>query len=135
MTLPCKEWVGAKSKAGYGQKWADGRTEYIHRLSWRLERGPIPPGLCVLHQCDNRACYEVSHLFLGTKADNTQDMMRKRRHRPGNRKFSADVAGVIRCRVASGERVRTIAKDYGVATMTIYRIKLQQHYRPRGDEP
>jgi hypothetical protein len=50
-----------------------------HRVSWVLTNGPILDGLCVLHRCDNRICVNPSHLFLGTKKDNFQDMITKGR--------------------------------------------------------
>lgn len=43
--------------------------------------GDIPDGMCCLHKCDNRLCVSPDHLFLGTKADNTHDMIRKGRWR------------------------------------------------------
>jgi hypothetical protein len=39
---PCDEWPGAEGK--YGQKWVDGRLEYVHRLAWIEHHGPIPDG-------------------------------------------------------------------------------------------
>jgi len=50
-----------------------------HRVAWELEHGPIPEGMCVLHQCDTPRC--VRHLFLGTKLQNIRDMIAKGRHR------------------------------------------------------
>lgn len=44
--------------------------------------GPIPKGMFVLHKCDVRACVKPDHLFIGTKKDNTRDMMSKGRSYP-----------------------------------------------------
>ena len=56
--------------------------EKAPRAAWILRYGSIPAGLAVLHKCDNPRCVEINHLFLGTLKDNTQDMLRKGRHRP-----------------------------------------------------
>lgn len=82
---PCDEWTGARSSKGYGQRFKDGRVQYTHRLAWEEAHGPIPAGLYVLHHCDNPPCREIEHLFLGTAADNTADMMAKGRNVIGRR--------------------------------------------------
>lgn len=78
---PCKPWTGAKNrKGGYGVKRINGKPWGVHRLIWFLEYGSIPSGLSVLHKCDNPACWEIEHLFLGTQKDNCIDMVEKGRH-------------------------------------------------------
>lgn len=70
----CREWMGARTRAGYGQLRVDGKTIYTHRIAWILEHGPIPVGMDICHRCDNPPCINVGHLFLGTRADNVRGM-------------------------------------------------------------
>src|SRR5690348_5366798 len=85
----CWWWTGyidPGPKDGYGRfQTGFGKnktTEKAHRVAWELLVGPIPKGLCVLHRCDNRACVNPSHLFLGTHQDNVDDMIAKGRRVP-----------------------------------------------------
>jgi len=83
----CWLWMGSIRKDGYGQMFrGKDRTTPIPapRASWIIHRGPIPDGLWVLHECDVRSCVNPDHLFLGTRQDNIDDMVRKGRHVVGD---------------------------------------------------
>lgn len=83
----CHEWQGCRHSNGYGQMRCDGVIEYAHRIAWRLFKGPIPRKLSVLHNCDNRRCVNVDHMFLGTQADNIADRDAKGRQRGVGKEF------------------------------------------------
>lgn len=76
---PCKRWKHGLSSKGYGKTWHNGKTALIHRVTWESAFGPIPDGMLICHHCDNPACYRLSHLFVGTHADNHADRNRKGR--------------------------------------------------------
>lgn len=78
----CWEWTGGHDKDGYGYFLVRPRLKGLdrtHRVSWVIHFGPIPVGLFVLHRCDNPPCVRPDHLWLGTSADNTADMVAKGR--------------------------------------------------------
>jgi hypothetical protein len=79
----CWNWQGSAGNSGYGKlRIGHSKDHQTHRLSYQLFHGEIPDGLCVLHRCDNRKCINPEHLFVGTHADNTRDMIEKGRHIP-----------------------------------------------------
>src|ERR1041384_1756931 len=56
----CWLWTAGKDGDGSGVVtiWWSGRKmqEKAHRVAWIVHHGAIPPGLCLLHDCDNPPC-------------------------------------------------------------------------------
>jgi hypothetical protein len=127
----CWIWLGSRQSAqGHGQLAIGGlgkagkRLVAAHRASWMVFRGPIPAGLIVCHHCDNPPCVNPEHLFLGTKADNTRDMVAKGRQKHGpalpQTKHSFETVKAIRN--ASGPQ-SAIAKKFGVSQGYVWQIR------------
>ncbi len=126
----CWEWAGPRDKLGYGYLKALG-TQKAHRVSYVLFCGPIPDGLCVCHHCDNPPCVNPVHLFLGTSADNSADMVSKNRQLRGEavicptakRRLTEEEVRSIRRRLESGETPGSIGRSLNVSVTNIYHIR------------
>lgn len=84
----CWDWTGHRSPSGYGRITIDYKGYRTNRLAWMVTNGPIPDGLFACHKCDNPACCNPKHLFLGTHDDNMRDMAEKGRSALGDRNGS-----------------------------------------------
>lgn len=117
----CWIWTGAKQAGGYGTVGRPGRgagNALTHRMVWEMTNGPIPPGMCVCHRCDVRACVRPSHLFTGTQAENIRDAKAKGRHvhgvTQGQAKLTEAHARTIKLMMANGVRQRDIIRIVGI---------------------
>jgi hypothetical protein len=138
---PCWEWTAAKKRTGYGVIGDARRGRWLltlaHRLSWELHFGPIPDGLCVLHRCDNPGCVNPNHLSLGTKRENTADMIHKGRARGGsskgsdngNSKLTEEQVVAMRIKRSSGASLSAVASEFGIARTYACAVCRRKHWR------
>lgn len=68
----CWNWGGSRAKDGYGI-FRCGPESRAHRVAYLFGKGVIPKGLWVLHHCDNPACCNPLHLYVGTAKQNSRD--------------------------------------------------------------
>lgn len=69
----CWLWIGSVKPNGYGNFFLDGGFTQAHRAAYIAFVGPIPDGMVVCHQCDNKACVNPSHLRVGSHKDNSRE--------------------------------------------------------------
>lgn len=125
----CWVWFGAKNQWGYGQFRIGNKMIQAHRVSYTLYVGEIPDGIFVCHTCDNRACVNPNHLFLGTPKDNMVDMINKGRKRwlsgeqaPQSKLSSEDVVKIRQLYSTGNYYQKDLAKMFGVRQQQISRI-------------
>lgn len=122
----CWEWRDSLNNKGYGQFGMNGTMRIASRVAYELTYGFIPMGMSVLHHCDNSKCCRPDHLFLGTQADNQQDMKRKGRstrgERDGQTKLVAEQIQSIRKEYTEGKSIAQLAREYRVCRAQIRRI-------------
>ena len=137
----CWVWTGAVNSYGYGIikiGGRAGRVERCHRIAYSVFIGPIARGACALHRCDNPPCFSPDHLFSGTKADNTRDMIAKGRFRKG-RPAIGELSGTAKLtepqvldaitRLLAGETRARIARSTGVTLAAISKIATGKNWK------
>ena len=151
----CWNW---KQATTYGEYYLGTHKERTHRLAYNLSSGEdIPPGMEVCHTCDNPACCNPAHLFIGTHRDNMIDLAQKGRtgrtngrkpglasepkttkrksgirngSRNGQSKLTEDDVRAIRAVYATGEiSQRRLAKQYGVHPSLIGFIVRREYWQ------
>lgn len=133
----CWEWMAFVHPTGYGMFSVNRKMTSAQRVAWTLTYGEIPEGKLVCHHCDNRACCNPKHLFLGTYKDNARDMVNKRREQyPDNRgerhglsKLTTNDVLKIRDLYSSGDYTQQeIANRFRINRKTVSKIVLRQRW-------
>lgn len=134
----CWLWTASILKNGYGHIGIyNKKTDTAHRVSYRLAKGEIPPGMDVCHTCDVRACVNPAHLFLGTRAENMADCKAKGRARGpnyrgekiGTSKLKEPDVLVIKRKILAGISNTVLGEQHGVSRATIDSIRKGDSWR------
>ena len=140
----CWEWTGSRNSTGYGSVGWNRKVYTAHRVAAWLQgmvESPSRPANSrtpthVLHRCDNRACCNPNHFFLGTFSDNQLDAyVKKRQVQPRgqkhvNAKLTDAQAASIREEYATGVVQTVLAAKYSVSQVTISLITRGKTYKP-----
>jgi hypothetical protein len=105
------------------------RKPLLHRLAFEAFHGPIPPGMRVLHSCDNPPCGSPEHVRAGTQKENMAESIARGRLTRGptlGRRLTPDEVRAIR--VAEGTQ-HAIAARFGTTYQTVSLIKRGRIWR------
>jgi len=133
----CLLWTKYTGAYGYGHtcKLVDGKWKNVkaHRAAYEERFGPVPDGLCVCHKCDTPAGCNPEHLFLGTHAENMQDMKQKKRavghagqSHPRTKLKDSDIPTIRE--LIKTESCVAVAERYGVKKHVIHDISRGRHW-------
>lgn len=132
----CWLWLISKNAYGYGQ-FQLGEEQIASRIAWSYPNYIIPTGMIICHSCDNHACCNPKHLFLGTHQDNMTDMVQKGRSTKGmdinrqknRRKITKEEESEIIERFFKGGITQPqLAKEYNIAINHVRRLIRFQRY-------
>lgn len=133
----CWIWIGAKKPNGYGNFYLGGRYLPAHRAAYLIYLGDIPEGHYICHRCDNPACVNPDHLFIGTPTENQQDMKWKgrakgisagREQHPNAKLSETDILSIRRLR-RSGWSLKDIAERHGITASNVSYICAGKSWR------
>lgn len=127
MPLGCWEVRGHALRSGHvhltegSTAKGDFRHVRAHVFAWEQAHARcVPPGMVVMHSCDNPRCVNPDHLVLGTQRDNIHDSIRKGRYNCfGIQKLNAVQVREIRALAARGYLQKDIAAQFKIARNTV----------------
>lgn len=122
----CWNWKSSFKSNGYGIIKVNGKTLSAHRMAWEISYGPIPEGMLVLHKCDNSACVNPDHLYLGTYKDNKRDTIERNPAGTGAKLHKGEIE-LIKI-LGDNFSCQFVAKMFKVGVRTIHKIRTFDKY-------
>lgn len=129
----CWLWSASVNKKGYGS-FSPGRklysiagTKIAHRFAFLFGKGSLVKDLLVCHSRDTPGCCNPDHLWQGTAAENSSDMVRKCRSPRGEKQgmtllTNSDVKAIKHCLDCGRFEQKELADKFCVSQQTISRI-------------
>lgn len=128
----CWFWLKGKATFGYGRFKIKGKTYQAHRIAFLLLNGKFPKNNGC-HSCDNPVCCNPNHIFDGTYADNSKDMVIRGRSLKGIKhnkaKLTENEVLEIRKLLSIGIEGLKIASQFQVTPATISAINVNKTWR------
>ena len=126
----CWEWKASRNPTGYGSYivFIEGKREQrAHRVAFFYATGIAPAEKHVLHKCDNRACCNPDHLYLGTHQQNMDDRWARNKNsirgaaHPLAKLTETDVVS-IRHQYSQGRGLSDLGREFNVSPQAIFAI-------------
>lgn len=126
----CWNWTGTLWFTGYGRYNYRDKSWKAHRLAWIFSGNQLSDSQCLLHACDNRRCCNPDHLFIGTRADNNLDKVRKGRQSKGEdyKRTRLTTEDILRIR-ASDIPIHDLCEEYDISWSHINNIQHRRKWK------
>lgn len=129
----CRLWTGS-TKEGYGRAWEEGKETGAHRAAYQVYHGvTLTTDDLVCHSCDVLACIAEAHLFKGTSAINSADMVSKGRSMKGAKHHAAVLTPAHVAEIKDAPRGYgtgvALARKFGVSPTTISMVRCGATWR------
>lgn len=125
----CFLWAGRHDNKGYGRLSHGAMHQVAHRQSYENAKGPFDKKMHVLHTCDNPACVNPDHLYLGDQRQNNIDRdsrgRQKTQHGTNHKLAKLDdekVREIKRLHNPKTFPTRKLAKMFGVSQKIIMNV-------------
>src|SRR5438105_3607391 len=124
----CWNWIGGKSKDGYGRIKILHVMYYANRISYHLYKRDLDENLLVCHKCDNPSCINPSHLYQDNDKGNQNTGRVIKPSYKGENNHASKLTNVQVLEIKELLKNKLIkqieiAKNFNVSKATISRIK------------
>jgi len=128
----CWNWTAGRFKEGYGCFSINKKSFGAHRVSCIIHYGFRDAHLYAIHKCDNPLCVNPNHLRWGTPAENSLDMVVKKRSLRGashpNASISKEMFDNISVMINEELSNMQISRITGISNQSISNIRTGKHF-------
>lgn len=130
----CWLWKASKTGGRYGAFSLERGKKIVnaHKFSWELAYGEVPESMVVRHTCDVPACVNPRHLCIGSKKDNSRDMVNRKRSAYGEKNGRTNLKifdiKLISHWLSRGFKRQHIAEAFDICVKTVSNASGSKHW-------